>query len=283
MQTTLHCIFKKKNIRNKPMELSCVTISILVISGILVGLLNTYAGAAAALTFAIFSALGMPITAINGTNRIPVIFQTLTMSIGFKKQGVLNVNHGLKLATPTIAGAIIGAYYAAIIPPSIFEVLLGGILLLLLGVLLYDPKKFLKPRVMNHKVPRKCDYFWFLLIGLYGGMFHVGVGYVILTVAILSMGYNLVEASAIKGFIVLLYAPVTLLIFISHDHIWYAFGILHGLGNVVGAAIATSFAKKIPMNLIRWSLVAMITITALDLFGIIELKVILQHIFKLFI
>ncbi len=265
------------------MELSSVTISILVLSGILVGLLNTYAGAAAALTFAIFSALGMPITAINGTNRIPIIFQTLTMSVGFKKQGVLNVNHGLKLGVPTIIGASIGAYYAAIIPPSIFEILLGAILLLLLGVLLYDPKKFLKPRIMNHKMPRKIDYIWFLLIGLYGGMFHVGVGYFVLTVAILSMGYNLVEASAIKGFIVLLYAPVTLLIFMSHDQIWYTYGILHGLGNVIGAGTATYFAKKIPMNLIRWSLVIMITITALDLFGLFDLKTALQNIFKLFI
>ncbi len=265
------------------MEITVTASVVLVLTGILVGLLNTYAGAGAALTFSIFSALGMPTQAINGTNRIPVIMQTLAMTLGFKKQGVLNIDHSLKLAIPTVIGAAIGAYYAAIIAPTVFEILLGSIMLLLLAVLLYDPKKFLKPAVKNFKVPRKIDYLWFFLIGLYGGMFHVGVGYFIITTAILSMGYDLVQASAIKGFIVLLYTPITLAIFISHDQIWYLFGVLHGAGNIIGATVATSYAKKIPMNLIRWSLVAMITVTSLDLFGVIELKVILQNIIKLFI
>ncbi|MEG2478793.1 MAG: sulfite exporter TauE/SafE family protein, partial [Mucinivorans sp.] len=60
---------------------------LLVCSGLLVGVINTFAGAAAAITMALFTALGLPINVANGTNRIPVLAQTLVMSIGFARQG----------------------------------------------------------------------------------------------------------------------------------------------------------------------------------------------------
>lgn len=256
-----------------------ISVAILLISvGILVGLINTYAGAAAALSISLYTALGMPISAANGTNRIPVLFQTLAMSIGFRKQGVLDISTGLKLSIPAIIGAITGSIFATQIPPTVFEVMLATVLILLIGVLIFDPNKFLKPKPKVLKI-HKIDYLWFLLIGLYGGFFHIGVGYFILTVAILSLGYDLVHASAIKGFVVLMYIPFTLVVFIINDQVWFVFGLVHAIGNVIGAFIATSYAKKIPMNLIRWSLIVMIIITVLDMLKIISISSALDSMF----
>lgn len=253
------------------------TIILLISVGIIVGLLNTYAGAAAALSIALYTALGMPINVANGTNRIPVMFQTMTMTIGFKRQGVLDLRVGLKLSIPTIIGAIVGSIYASKINPTIFETLLGAVLLLLIALLIFDPSK-LKGLKAKHEIS-KIDYFWFLLIGLYGGFFHIGVGYFIMAVAILSLGYDLVRASAIKGFVVMTYIPFTIVIFGLNDNIWYSYGLVHAIGNVIGSWIATSYAKKIPMNLIRWSLFTMIIITVLDLFKIISIADALNVVF----
>lgn len=258
------------------MDVSLIILLILV--GLFVGLINTYAGAAAVLSMSLFTALGMPISVANGTNRIPVLFQTLAMSIGFRKQGVLDISSGVKLGIPAIIGSIIGSIFATKVPSSIFEIMLATMLILLIALLLFDPNKFLKPKPRQIKI-HKIDYFWFFLIGLYGGFFHVGVGYFILFVAILSLGYDLVQASAIKGFVVLMYIPFTLAIFIMEDQVWFAYGLVHAIGNVAGALIATSFAKKIPMNLIRWSLVVMIIFSVLDLLKVISIAHLLENFF----
>lgn len=249
-------------------------------TGLFVGVVNTFAGAAAAISIALYTALGLPINVANGTNRIPVLAQTAVMSIGFAKQGYLDLRAGLRLGVPTIIGAVIGAEYASRVSPTIFQVMLATILVLLLFVLIFNPQRFLNSTVTAHKL-RKMDYVWFLLIGLYGGFFHIGVGYLIITASIMSMGYNLMQANALKGFIVMLYIPFTLAIFIFHGQVDFTYGLVHAVGNMAGAYIATHYAKRVPLNWIRWSLVVIIVVTILDLAKIISLHNALQSMFDL--
>ncbi|MEG2319525.1 MAG: sulfite exporter TauE/SafE family protein, partial [Mucinivorans sp.] len=161
---------------------------LLVCSGLLVGVINTFAGAAAAITMALFTALGLPINVANGTNRIPVLAQTLVMSIGFARQGYLDLSAGFRLAIPTICGAVFGSLYATHVNPTIFQYLLCTILIILLCVLLFNPQRFMRNESLGNRKVRFADYFWFLLIGLYGGFFHIGIGYLILTATIVGMG-----------------------------------------------------------------------------------------------
>lgn len=260
--------------------MSISIIILLFLAGLLVGLINTFAGAAAAISISLLTSLGLPITVANGTNRIPVLMQTAVMSIGFRKQGFLDVKTGLKLGIPTIIGAVIGAIFASHVPPTVFQIMLGTILIALLAVLIMDPQRFLKTEIsVVHKLTT-ATYIWFFIIGLYGGFFHIGVGYLILTVAILSLGYNLMEANALKGFVVMLYIPFTLVVFMLHDQVDYTYGLIHGCGNVVGAWFATRNAKRVPMNLIRWVLVVMIVVTIMDMFKIISIASALNYVFN---
>lgn len=261
-------------------EVDIHIIALLILSGLFVGVVNTFAGAAAALTLALFTALGMDVNTANGTNRIPVVMQTAVMSVGFRRQGFLDLRVGLRVGIPAVIGAIVGSLFAVQIPPSVFQILLGTMLIILLFILLFDPKKFLNSKKTEHTLPKTSTYLWFLLIGLYGGFFHVGVGYFILTASILSMGHNLMEANALKGFVVFMYIPFSLLIFALNDQVVYQYGLIHGCGNIVGSWYATRNSKKIPLNLIRWLLVAMILLTVADLFEIIDLTGSLEIMFR---
>lgn len=53
------------------MELTWQVITLLIASGILVGIINTLAGGGTVLTISIFTAMGLPITMANGSYRWP--------------------------------------------------------------------------------------------------------------------------------------------------------------------------------------------------------------------
>ena len=56
---------------------------LLLISGIVVGIINTLGGGGSVITMALFMAMGMPVAVANGTNRIAVVMQNLSATIAF--------------------------------------------------------------------------------------------------------------------------------------------------------------------------------------------------------
>lgn len=258
-------------------------IMLLLLSGLFVGFINTFAGAAAAVSIALYTALGLPITTANGTNRIPVLFQTIVTSVNFGRQGKLDYRVGFHLGIPTVVGAIIGSQFAAAIDPRIFSWMLIGVLIFLLILLAFNPSRFMKSsQDAIHKAPKVRDYIWFFLIGLYGGCFHIGVGYLIMAVIIMNMGYGLIEANALKGFIVMMYIPFSLAIFIMHGYVDYGYGLVHAAGNIVGSYFASRYADSIGVKFIRWILIVFISITVLDILKIISIQQTLLSIFSSF-
>jgi uncharacterized membrane protein YfcA len=217
--------------------------------------------------------LGLPASVANGTNRIAVILQTLTSSASFKKQKVLDTRKGLLLGIPTIIGSVIGAEIAVDIDEHVFEKAIGIIMLVMMVFIIYKPQQWLKgQQQLLEKKTSILQYFIFFLIGLYGGFIHVGVGYFILAGLVLGAGYDLVKANALKVFIVLLYAPFTLIVFIYNKQINYEYGLIHAIGNIIGAYIASKFAVSWGANFVRWVIVIIILISSAQLFGLFDFK-----------
>lgn len=245
----------------------------LVAVGILVGVINTFAGAAAAITISLYTALGLPITVANGTNRIPVLAQTMVTSFNFARQGLLDYKMGLRLGFPTVVGSIIGSLFASRVNVTVFTYMLTTVLVLLLVVLIFNPTKFTgASSLVARRDIRWGDYAWFFVIGLYGGAVHIGVGYVILAVTIMGMGYDLLSANALKGFIVMLYIPFSLAIFMINGQVCYTYGLIHAVGNIIGAFLASRYASFIGMKVVRWLLIVMIVVAILDLYGLLDIQ-----------
>ena len=94
-------------------------ILILIVTGIFVGFVNTLAGMATALSYALFMAMGMPINVANGTSRVGVLAQFAVSSFLFKKKGYLDTNLATKTGIPIALGSIAGAQLAAMVNTSI--------------------------------------------------------------------------------------------------------------------------------------------------------------------
>ncbi|MFU8844945.1 MAG: sulfite exporter TauE/SafE family protein [Bacteroidales bacterium] len=253
--------------------MSWFEISLLIISGVLVGFINTLAGGGTIISLSLFMFMGLPANIANGTNRIAVVLQNITSANEFGKRKLLDFRKGTVLALPTIAGAIVGAQVAADIDANVFEKALGVIMVLMLYFILTKPAKWLKGQqlLMSKPVSWK-QLVLFFAIGIYGGFIQVGVGYFILAGVVLGAGYDLVRANAIKVWIVLLYTPLALVVFIFNNQVRWDFGLIHAIGNIIGAYLASHYAVAWGTNFVRWVIIIIIAITVFHLFGIINIR-----------
>lgn len=250
---------------------------ILIVSGVLVGFINTLAGGGSIISLSILMFLGLPANVANGTNRVAIFIQNIAAVGSFKQKKVLDHKKGFWLAIPATLGSIVGAWIAVDINEEIIEKAIAVVMLIMLVVILYKPQRWLKgqPELQDKKVS-----FWqmalFFIIGIYGGFLHLGVGYALLGGIVLGTGYDLVKANAIKVFIILIWTPVTLVIFIINGQVNFLYGLILSLGNVVGALLASRLAIKHGTGFVRWVIVAVILITAAHVFGIVNFGALLK-------
>lgn len=253
--------------------MDAITIFILVISGLFVGFINTLAGGGTVISIALLMALGLPPAVANGTNRIAVIFQNFTSTYQFNKQGLLPRRKATMLAIPTILGSVLGAYIASDIDEDFFRRALAVIMLIMMVFIIIKPSVWLKERKeLTEKKITVPQYFIFFAIGIYGGFIQIGVGYYLLAAIVLGSGFDLIKANAIKVWIVLLYTMAAIIVFIIHDQVHWKYGLIHSVGNIAGAWIASKVAVNKGVSFVRWVIIVVIIIFSADLLGLISIK-----------
>ena len=259
--------------------MSWLTIVALIVSGVLVGFINTLAGGGTAISIVVLMMLGLPANVANGTNRIAVIFQNITSVQAFNKQKLLPWRKALLLALPTIIGSIIGAWIAVDINEAFFRKAMAVIMLVMLFFVIVKPSVWLKERKhLTEKPVSVLELIIFFLIGIYGGFIQIGVGYYLLAAIVLGSGFELVKANAIKVLIVLLYTLAALVVFIYNKQVHWQFGLIHAIGNIIGAWIATRLAIKKGVEFVRWVIIVIIVVFSADLLGIISIKGIIHSL-----
>ena len=119
-------------------------------------------------------------------------------------------------------------------------------------------------------------YIWFFIIGFYGGYIYIGLGFLILAITIWTMNLDIITANVIKGFVIFLSTPFALAVFIYNDQVEWLAGLLHGVGNIVGAIMASHWAVSWGIKFVRWFTLAIIVVFFIDLMGWISLQSLLS-------
>jgi uncharacterized protein len=244
-------------------------ILLLITAGFVVGVINTFAGNGTVITYSLFLLMGLDPTMANGTPRLGVVMQTLSASFTFRQKKVLDLKKGLILGIPVSLGSIAGAQIAVSINKGLLEMIIAGLMLVMLFFIIYKPERWLRGSVLK---PIRRTGFWqvviFFLIGIYGGFIHIGVGIFLLAALVMNAGYDLVRANALKVFIVLLYSPFALAVFMINGQVHYGLGLIAAIGNFIGGWAASQFAVTWGANFLRWFLVIIIILSATYSFGL---------------
>ena len=261
------------------MDLTLTTSIILIISGILVGFINTLAGGGTIISISLFMFLGLPPIVANGTNRIPILFQTITAVILYQKKKMIEWSKAIKLSIPIIAGNITGALLAGLLPDKIFSYIFAGIVVLFGISMLFNPNTWLKEnKALQIKPITFLQYVTYFFLGVYGGFVHVGIGYFYLGMLVLVGGYDIIKANVLKIVFVMCSIPFSLMVFAVQGNVVWSAGLIHAIGNVIGASIGVNFAVKKGGNFVRYIMLTLIVLVALQLMGILTAEKILSFL-----
>ena len=250
-------------------------IVLLLASGVLVGIINTLGGGGSVITMSLFMAMGMPIGIANGTNRIAVLLQNLSATVAFLRKGMLHVRSGVMLSLPAILGNIFGAMVATEVSDTVFKICLSVVLAIILVYLLLGKDN--EQVTGGHGLKIKWwHYLLFFIIGFYGGYIYIGLGFLILAIAIWTMKLDIITANVIKGFVIFLSTPFALAVFVYNGQVEWMAGLLHGAGNILGALLASHWAMSWGVKFVRWFTLFIIVVFFFDLMGWISLQSLLS-------
>ena len=86
----------------------------------------------------------------------------------------------------------------------------------------------------------------------------------------LGAGYNIVRANAVKVAMVLVSALVSLVVFQLNSQVDWSIGVVLGVGNMIGAWLATRFAIDKGAIWVRRFVIVVIVVSAAQLLGVFE-------------
>jgi uncharacterized membrane protein YfcA len=239
--------------------------------GFLAGFINTLAGSGSLLTLPLLMFLGLPANVANGTNRIAILLQNIVGITSFRQQRVLSFREGLMIGIPAAVGSIAGAHIAINLNDEIMTRAIGGLLVFMLVLIILKPDRWINEQAGGPPVVRWLQIIIFFAIGIYGGFIQAGVGFFLLAGLVLGTGHELVRANALKVFIVFLYTPFALAIFILNDQVDYKLGLILAIGNMLGAFAGSRVAVKWGPRAVRYFLIIALAFASLKLLGVFDL------------
>lgn len=237
--------------------------------GLLAGIVNTIAGGGSLITLPALIFLGLPATVANGTNRVGVLLQSLVATERYRREDLVEWALGWRLLVPTGLGAALGAWLSVDIDEAVFRRVIGVVMLIMLVVLLVQPRRWLEGRTGE----RPAHLAWtgplaFFAIGTYGGFLQAGVGVFLLAGLVLIEGRDLLRANAVKVLLVTGFTVPPMAIFLYYDLVAWLPGLVLALGSMVGAWVGVRMTTTWGATFIRWVLVAVVAISASKLLGL---------------
>ncbi len=244
----------------------------IVVAGFAAGFINTLAGSGSLITLPLLIFLGLPATVANGTNRVAILLQNVVGVSSFRHQKMLNLRRALILAAPAAVGGVIGAQIAVDLDEQTMRHVIGALMVIMLVVVIVRPKRWLEGRIAaDSDKTTIVQMITFFGIGLYGGFIQAGVGVFLLAGLVLSAGYDLVRANAVKVLIVLCFTAFALVVFVLNDQVDWFIGLILALGNMSGAFVASRMAVKRGAKFVRYLLIAVLIVSAVMLLGLNKL------------
>ncbi len=246
-------------------EFTWLTLTLLVVSGVLAGFINTLAGGGSLLTLPALMLLGMPADIANATNRVGVLLQSVEGIRGFHRHGMLAREGLAQILAPSVAGALVGSLVASYLPPVVLEPVLLGTLMLMAVVMVVRPTMVAPPPGTVPLTLRQAPsgYLWLFAAGLYGGFVQAGVGFVLIAALAGVLRYDLVRTNALKMAATGIFTLVALVVFVARGQVLWIPGLVLGAACIVGVRLSVKFAITVPQEVLRWLLLAIVILVCL--------------------
>ena len=216
------------------MELGAWGALLLMSVGFAAGFLNVVAGGGSTLSVPVMIFMGLPAPIANGTNRIAILAQNITAVVTFFRRGYSDFKLSLSLAICAIPGAVVGALVGVEFEGIWFNRMLAVIMFGIILINHLDKKTAPTKKIVTSRIRLVIGHLMMILVGFWGGVIQIGVGFLIMPVLSNVIGLDLIRTNMHKVFIIGTYTVVALAIFASNLEIPWMIGLALASGNMLG-------------------------------------------------
>lgn len=236
-------------------DLAAETIAMLALAGFAAGFVDSIAGGGGLITVPALMLAGLsPVEAL-GTNKLQGLFGSGSATFSYASKGHVDVRRQAPSALMALAGGILGALAATVVPGTILS---AAMPVVLVAIALYFA---VKPNMGDVDSARRLSPFLFGLlvvpmIGFYDGVFGPGAGSFYMLAFVSLAGYGVLKATAhtkllnfssnLGGFVVFVLAGV----------VYWKVGLIMGAAQFLGARVGAHLAIRNGARLIKPLLVA---------------------------
>lgn len=222
----------------------------------------------------------MPPTEIASISLGVVFLNATSGSLAYARLKRIDYRSGALLALATLPGAILGAHATQYIPRKTFDMMLGGVLLIIAIFLLANPNyQASHPEVPKHRIHRKLtdglgithEYSFNLLtgmgvsfvVGFLSSMLGIGGGIIHVPVLVTLLHFPVPIATATSHFILAIMAFTGAMTHVAQGDLangWHTM-LAIGVGIVLGAQVGAYFSHQVkPLWIVRTLAIALLLV-----------------------
>lgn len=229
----------------------------LLLAGLVAGAVNAVAGGGSLLVFPALLAVGFSPLAANVTNSVAQWPGYLGIVAGGRRELVGQRRRILLTSGVAVLGSAVGCALLLTLPGAVFDAVVPILVLLASALLGLQP--WIKRRI-GAPEPGAPDRLGALLPAVfvaagYGGYFGGALGVILIATLSLCANDRLVRLNALKGLLSLVVASVTVVIFAIGAPVDRVAVALLAPTTLVGGYLGARLARRLPENVLRWSVV----------------------------
>jgi uncharacterized membrane protein YfcA len=234
-------------------------------AGLAAGGINAIVGSGSLITFPALVAVGFsPITA-NVSNAVGLSFGNVSAAWGYRRELEGQRRRILIAGTGTMFGAITGGVLLLTLPERVFEAVVPPLILLACALMVLRPV----PEFSHGWLGRHGEvalFFVAVTVGVYGGYFGAAQGVILLAALRFLIPDQLQRLNGLKNATVVVANGVAALLFVIFAHIAWDAAALVAAGSIAGAYTGARHGRRIPDEVLRWTVVIVGLVVAIVLF-----------------
>ncbi|MBP7864383.1 MAG: TSUP family transporter [Acidobacteria bacterium] len=228
--------------------------SLLFLAGTGAGFVDSIAGGGGLITVPVLLGVGLPPADALGTNKFQSSFGSGSAVWHFHRAGIFSVRRCALGVFMTAVGAAGGAWAVQHLPPDLLRRAIPFLLMAVAAYILCAPRLGELER-RPHLVPALFFTVFGLTLGFYDGFFGPGTGSFWVMALMLLAGRAMTVATAETKLMNFTSNIVSLAVFIAGGHVQWVYGLVMGVGEVIGARLGSGLVLRRGSRVVRPTLV----------------------------
>lgn len=231
-------------------------------AGVAAGGINSIVGSGSLLTFPALLAGGYPPVLANVSNTVGICGGSFSSVYGYRRELQGQWRRALGFSSATLLGAVIGVVLLLKLPGSVFEAVVP--LLILVACALVAVQPWLSRRLSGVHARHLGIAGWIgvFLTGIYGGYFGAAQGVILMAILALVVDDDLQRVNGLKNVLAAIANIVSAVLFIAIIDVAWTAALIIVAGSLVGGQIGSRYGRRIPPQVLRWTIVVVGTAVA---------------------